>query len=174
MSPGLLPTRSLLSPLAGVEPEFADFDHQVWVDIRPRAGKPGFVPAEFAVDGGDAELMDVAFLELLYDIRQDIHQATAAAGFPDVPMRIISAARASGGATRSAHVVTRPCRAVDVQVFNAYDRGVITLAAIRRGIVRWGTYPGERVNDQWRDKAGLHLDASTDARNPSPRNWTRY
>lgn len=162
----------LRSPLAHVTPEFAAEGHAVWVEIRPRAGKPGFVAGEF----NRPHAMDAHFLRLLYRVRLWIVDATRAANLPDVSMVVISDARPVGGDTgadRSTHK-KRPCRSVDLQVYNAYDRAVLTIAGVRHGIVRWGTYPGERVSDEWRDKAGFHLDASDHADNPSPGNWTRH
>ena len=165
------------SPLAHLEPEYATRGHPVWEEIAPRNGMPGFLSTEFH----NPWLMDLHFLRLLYGIRMDIWHAAQDPSVPevhaDVPMRIISDARQAGGASKSEHK-NRPCRAVDLQVYNAYERGVIGTAAVRCGLVRIGPYPGKdrRKEQGWpsqaRDAAGFHLDAST--ANPSPRWWTRY
>lgn len=162
------------SPLAGVEPEYATPDHVVWAEIAPREGRPGFLATEFT----HPWLMDVGFLRLLYRIRVDVWVAAEAGELArDVPMRVISDARTTGGASKSEHL-NRPCRAVDLQVYSAYDRAVLVIAAVRRGIVRFGPYPGKNRSGErgWpahaRDASGLHLDASTV--NPSPRAWTRF
>lgn len=145
-------------PLAGVAPEFAHAGHPVWIEIAPTAGgRPGFRPDEFSAP----HAMDAHFLRWLWQVRQDT----------GCPMRVISDARGEGiGASRSAHK-DRPCRAVDLQVFNAEERARLTLAAIRHGCVRWGTYPGKST-DRGPDQGGLHLDASES--HPRPRNWTKW
>lgn len=141
------------SPLKDIGPVAAKPLHPVWRDIAPHNGKPGFLPSEFK----NPYEMDAHFLYWLYKVRQD----------SPVPFRIISDARPAGiGASRSAHM-ERPCRAVDLQAMNSYERACILAAAIRHGCVRWGTYPGDE-----KDKGGVHIDCSI--LNPSPRAWTRF
>lgn len=147
-------------PLWGITPELAVKGHVVWVEIAPQDGKPGFRPEEF----NNPYDMDAHFLRWLHRVRQDTGP---------VPLRPISDHRTSDiGATRSAHK-SRPCRSVDLQVYNAYERGAITVAAIRHGCVRWGTYPG-KVTGKGKDQSGLHLDASEEPHHGAPANWTRY
>lgn len=141
------------SPLDGIEPVLAKPIHPVWADIAPRNGKPGFTPDEFNLPYE----MDAHFLYWLYRCRLE----------SPVPFRIISDARPAGrGASKSAHM-ERPCRAVDLQAMNSYERAVILGVCIRHGCVRWGTYPGDA-----KDKGGVHVDCSV--KNPSPRAWTRW
>jgi hypothetical protein len=146
------------SPLAGVPAELALKSHPIWQEIAPRGDRPGFRQSEFT----SPFAMDAQFLRWLYRVRQETGS---------VPMRVISDARGDDeGATLSAHK-SRPCRAVDLQVYNAAERAVILLAAIRLGCVRWGTYPG-KVTAKGKDQAGLHLDCSEEL--PAPRAWTRF
>ena len=168
------PTLGWSSPLAGVEAEYATRAHPIWADIQPKDGRPGFLASEFT----QPWLMDVQFLRLLYRIRISVYEAWKVGELPhDVPMRVNSDARSGGGARGSAHF-QRPCRAVDLQVHNAYERAVILIAAVRHGIVRLGVYAGEDRSRKrgWpahaRDSAALHLDASVE--NPSPGVWTRW
>lgn len=156
-------------PLAGVEPERATEDHWVWEAIAPRNGVPGFRRSEFR----HPDEMDAFFLLWLYKVRVDVWAQARIEGESDVPMRVIDSARTSGGATQSAHVIGRPCRAVDLQLYNAYERAVLTTAFIRHGCTRWGTYPGNRTA-QGSDQGGLHVDCSELPVHNSPRNWTRY
>src|SRR5690606_31412694 len=154
----------------GVKAEAATADHWVWQAIAPRGRVPGFRRSEFR----DPYQMDAFFLLWLYKIRVDVWITAQLEGLPDVPMRIISDARDDDvGASRSAHKVGRPCRAVDLQVYDAYERAVLTTAAVRHGCTRWGTYPGQ-VTARGADQGGLHLDCSELDVHPSPRNWTRY
>lgn len=157
-------------PLHGMKPEAATADHWVWQAIAPRNGVPGFRRDEFR----NPDLMDVYFLLWLYTVRIDVWVTAQLEGEPDVPMRIISDARDDDtGAPNSAHRLGRPCRAVDLQVYNAYERAVLTAAAVRHGCTRWGTYPGQRT-ERGTDQGGLHIDCSELPEHPSPRNWTRY
>lgn len=156
-------------PLFGVTPEYAAEDHWVWDAIRPRDGVPGFLRSEFR----QPDAMDAYFLLWLYKVRIDVWAQSKIEGESDVPMRVIDDARHSGGAVGSAHVIGRPCRAVDLQVFNAYERAVLTSAVVRHGCTRWGTYPGNRTA-RGTDQGGLHVDCSELEVHPSPRNWTRY
>lgn len=145
------------SPLADKPAARARADHPVWQEIRPKDGFGGFEPWEF----DQPHEMDVEFLRLLYRIRQD-------AG---VPMRIISDARPPDqdiGASKSAHK-KRPCRAVDLDVRNSYERARIVGAAWEHGIRRLGVYPGDAG-----DAGSVHLDAEAHPDNKSPRMWTRY
>lgn len=148
----------LQSPLLHKLPVFAHKKHPVWQEIAPQDDQPGFKPAEF----DNPYEMEVEFLRLLHQIRQQTGK---------VAMRIISDARPVDkdiGASLSAHK-KRPCRAVDLQVRNAYERAVVVFAAVRCGIVRIGVYPGSAG-----DGGGLHLDAESHPDNKSPRIWTRY
>lgn len=140
------------SPLKGHDGERAIQSHPVWAQIRPRDGKGGFVRSEF--DRPDE--MDAGFLSLLYMARLEA----------DVPFRVISDARdprGDVGAEKSAHK-KRPCRAVDLEIRNSYERARIVIACVRVGFVRIGIYPGLSV----------HVDGETDPENPSPRIWTSY
>lgn len=149
----------LRGPLCGIEPEFAHEGHPVWDEIAPRPGKGGFRPSEFKAPYE----MDAHFLRWLYRVRQDTG---------GVPMRVISDARdAIIMAKKSAHL-SRPCRAVDLQVYNSYERAAITIAAIRHGCVRWGTYPG-KATAIGSDQGGLHLDCSEEPHHLRPANWTK-
>lgn len=146
------------SPLHGIAPVRALAFHPVWEEIAPKGDAPGFDRSEFT----DPDEMDVHFLRLLYKARQ-------VAG---VPFRIISSARdpeGSTGASLSAHK-KRPCRAVDLQVLNNFERACVVIAAVKVGIVRIGVYPASTAGG----KGGVHLDAETHPENPSPRCWTRY
>lgn len=128
--------------------------HPVWRSIEPQNGKPGFLPSELKLPYE----MDAYFMFWLHAVRQD-------AG---VPFRIISDARMGEvGAKRSAHN-ERPCRAVDLQARNSYERARILIAAIQHGCVRFGVYPSKDDSDG----GSVHLDCS--AVNPSPRCWTRW
>lgn len=145
------------SPLAAVPREFATADHPVWREIEPTSERGGFRFEEF----NNPFQMDVAFLRWIWRVRQR-------AG---VAMRPTSDARdpdGSVGAEKSAHK-KRPCRAMDFQVANSYQRARVVVAAIREGCVRIGVYPGKAG-----DGGGLHLDAEDHDDNPSPRIWTRY
>ena len=151
------------SPLDDIEPEAAALDHPVWQDIADR-----FKPAEFE----RPEDMDAGFLRWLHRVRND-------AG---VPFRINSDARpvdGDVGADRSAHK-KRPCRAVDVQAYNAEERARILIAAVANGCRRVGIYPGKdrREEQGWpphaTDAAAVHIDCSNHPDNPSPRIWTRF
>ena len=131
---------------------FATAADPVWAEIQQH-----FSPQEFQ----HPYEMDADFLRLLTKIRKK-------AG---VPFRVISDARDPAGhvgATKSAHK-KRPCKAVDLQVKNSYERARIVIAAIQCGVTRVGVYPGGES-----DGGGLHIDASTHVDNPSPRIWTRY
>lgn len=156
------------SPLAELEPELAVEGHAVWGRIAPRDGAPGFAVHEF----DEPWEMDVSFLYWLYGVRQ----------LAGVPMKVSDAARdsaSSAGVSRSAHK-KRPCRAVDIQVYNAEHRARIAIAAILLGCRRVGVYPGKdrRALKGWppdaTDASGLHLDCETHVENPSPRMWTRF
>jgi hypothetical protein len=137
------------SPLKDVPKEYAKMGHLVWEDVA-RFLKPHEFRFPYQ--------MDVAFLRLLLEIRMD-------AG---VPFRLLSDARdpeGSVGASKSAHK-KHPCRAIDLQVNNSYERARIGIAATRNGIVRLGTYPEA--------KKSLHIDAEDHEDNASPRWWTQY
>jgi hypothetical protein len=162
--PDLLLEPSWDSPLSGTVPEYAHAGHAVWPQIAPRldaAGQvtvPGFLPTEF----NEPYQMDVAFLRLLYRIRQ-------VAG---VPFRVVSDARdphGDVGAKLSAHK-RRPCRAVDIHVKNSFERMRVIVAAVLAGVRRLGVYASKDQNDA----GSLHLDAEVHRDNPSPRAWTRY
>jgi hypothetical protein len=133
----------------------APFDHPIWKRIAPQPGRGGFWRKEFS----DPDEMDPVFLGWLYDVRQ-------AAG---VPFRINSSARdpeGSVGATRSAHK-KRPCRAVDLQCKNNYERFQIVRSAFEAGCVRIGIYPSHE------DGSGpVHLDLEGSL--PQGRIWTRW
>ncbi len=137
------------SPLKDVPREYARMGHPAWAQIEKF-----FKPHEFRFP----YQMDVAFLQLLLEIRMD-------AG---VPFLLLSDARdpeGDVGASKSAHK-KRPCRAIDLQVNNSYERARIAISAIRNGVVRLGVYPEK--------KKSLHLDAEDHKDNASPRIWTKY
>jgi len=169
------------SPLAQVDPEFATEGHSVWDEIAPDSdtGYPGFMASEF----NNPWEMDVHFLRWLYGVRICIHDEYQEGNIDwDVPLRINDDARpldSDTGVSKSAHK-KRPCRAVDLQVFNSYERAVIMIYAIRSGAVRLGAYPGKdrRGEDGWPDHAseasGLHIDLSAHEDNKSPRIWTGF
>lgn len=149
----------MAGPLEGIVPERAAANHTVWWEVMPKPARPGFVPAEF----DNPFEMDVHFLRWLWRVRGDTGS---------VPLRIISDARESGGAPNSAHK-SRPCRAVDLQVYNSHERAAILLAAVKHGCVRIGVYPGKST-DRGADQGGLHLDCSTEEQHAAPRVWTRF
>lgn len=150
--------KALVSPLAGLKPEFASKGHVVWKEITPY-----FTPADFA----NPFEMDVHFLRWLRDVR-------VRAG---VPMWLTSDARPEDGtvgADLSAHK-KRPCRAIDGQVRDKPDLvgseqlARIYIAAVMLGCVRFGTYKSEKgLGDIY------HLDCETHEENPSPRWWTKW
>jgi hypothetical protein len=137
------------SPLKDVPKEYAKMGHPVWAEIHEYLS-----PHEFRFPYE----MDVEFLRLLFRIRVD-------AG---VPFRLLSDARdpeGDVGASKSAHK-RRPCRAIDLKVYNSYERARVGIAATRAGIVRLGVYPEK--------KKSLHIDAEDHPDNASPRWWTKY